>query len=203
MQLFYAKKGGAPVAVKESEFIPKPWVVLSTRYDADYRVFRLRADRAVSPRTGEAHDFFVFESPDWVNVIPVTEKDEVVMIRQYRHGLREVTLEIPGGLVEAGDRPEDAARRELLEETGYRAGEWRSLGWIHPNPAIQNNRCFTFLARRASPADVQRLDDEEDIGVLRVPLSSIPSLIREGRITHSLIIAAFYRLFMDQETQNV
>jgi 8-oxo-dGTP pyrophosphatase MutT (NUDIX family) len=183
--------------VKKSGSDPGPWKLLSSRHDADYRVFRLRTDRAVSPRTGEAHDFFVFESPDWVNVIPLTEKKEVVMIRQYRHGLREITLEIPGGLIEAGDRPEDAARRELLEETGYRAGEWQALGWVHPNPSIQNNRCFTYLARQACPAGAQRLDDKEDIGVLLVPLAFIPSLIREGRITHSLVVAAFYRYFME------
>ena len=180
--------------------MPKPWKILSSRYDTSYRVFHLRTDRAVSPRTGEAHDFFVLESADWVNVIPVTPADEVVMIRQYRHGLREVTLEIPGGLVEAGDRPGDAACRELLEETGYAAQSWVSLGYVHPNPAIQSNRCFTYLAESVYPAGEQKLDDKEDISVTLVPLAAIPHLIREGRITHSLIIAAFYRYFMERRS---
>jgi len=177
--------------------VPKAWKILSTRYDTSYRVFHLRTDRAVSPRTGEAHNFFVLESADWVNVIPVTAEGEVVMIRQYRHGLRDVTLEIPGGLVEAGDRPGEAGCRELLEETGYAARNWRSLGYVHPNPAIQNNRCFTYLAEGAYPAGNQKLDASEDIVVTLVPVDTVPRLIGEGKITHSLVIAAFYRYFME------
>jgi len=118
---------------------PKQWKLLSSRSDESYRVFNLRTDRARSPRTGKDHDFFVLESPPWVNIIPVTSDDNVVMIAQYRHGIRSVTLEIPGGLVEDGDTLEGAARRELQEETGYDGNDLISLGSVHPNPAIQNN----------------------------------------------------------------
>jgi ADP-ribose pyrophosphatase len=85
---------------------PKPWRVLSSRVNESFRIFNLRIDRAYSPRTQAAHDFYILESTDWVNVIPVTSRGEVVLIRQYRHGTREVTLEIPGGIVEHGDTPE-------------------------------------------------------------------------------------------------
>ena len=173
------------------------WEILSSQRDRSYRVFSLRTDRARSPRTGEAHDFFVLESSSWVNVIPITPDGEVVMVRQYRHGTRDVTLEIPGGLVEDHDTPEDAARRELYEETGYRAASLTSLGYVHPNPAIQNNRCYTFLAHDVFPAGAQDQDDKEDIQVVTRPLTDIRRLIREGEITHALVVVAFYRFFLE------
>jgi ADP-ribose pyrophosphatase len=176
---------------------PKPWPLISSRLDRSYRIFDLRMDRSVSPRTGEEHDFIVLESAPWVNVIALTDREEVVLIRQYRHGIREVTLEIPGGLVEDGDGPLAAAKRELLEETAYRSEEWIDLGYLHPNPAIQNNCCHTFLALGAKPAGAQSLDDKEDIAVVLKSLAEIPRLIREGGITHALVICAFWRFFME------
>ena len=181
----------------KKQMAPKPWKITSSKKDKSYRVFSLRTDRAISPRTGLDHDFFVLESSSWVNVIPVTPKDEVVLVRQYRHGIRDVTLEIPGGLVEAEDTPMEAAQRELSEETGYRASEIILLGRVHPNPAIQDNQCFTFLAKNVFLAGSQEQDEKEDIQVLVRPLSDIPRLIREGEITHSLVLAAFYRFYME------
>ncbi|VBB41468.1 Hydrolase, NUDIX family [uncultured Desulfatiglans sp.] len=176
---------------------PKHWEVLSSILDRSYRVFSIRTDRARSPRTGKAHDFFVLESSAWVNIIPLTSNGEVVLIRQYRHGIRDVTLEIPGGLVEAGDTPETAALRELREETGYHAGKAFELGTVHPNPAIQNNICYTYLANDVIPAGQQEQDDKEDIQVLLKPIEEVPALIRQGAITHALVLAAFYRYFME------
>ncbi|MCF8142757.1 MAG: NUDIX hydrolase [Deltaproteobacteria bacterium] len=176
---------------------PKPWKVVTSTWDMSYRVFNLRTDQAVSPRTGLTHPFFILESSPWVNVIPLTPKQEVVLVRQYRHGTRSVTLEIPGGLVEDSDTPEDAARRELLEETGYVAEEMSALGWVHPNPAILNNRCYTFLALNAVFSGARHQDDREDIEVLLRPLAAVRRLIREGEISHSLVVAAFYRFFME------
>lgn len=172
----------------------KPWTVLSSHRDKSYRVFALRTDQAQSPRTGEIYDFFVLESSPWVNIIPLTPDNQVVMVRQYRHGTRDITLEIPGGLVESGDTPESAAFRELREETGYEATVMEPLGFVHPNPAIQNNICYTFLARDVHPAGLQAQDEKEDIGVELVPLTEIPHLIREGIISHALVIVAFHKL---------
>jgi 8-oxo-dGTP pyrophosphatase MutT (NUDIX family) len=132
-----------------------------------------------------------------VNIIPLSPQNEVILIRQYRHGTRDVTLEIPGGLVEEDDSPEEAAERELFEETGFRASEIIPLGFVHPNPAIQNNRCYTFIAKDVFPDGEQSLDEKEDIEVLRRPVTEIPRLIKEGEITHSLVLAAFYRFFME------
>ncbi|MDD5168002.1 MAG: NUDIX hydrolase [Syntrophales bacterium] len=172
----------------------KKWEIISSVLDKSYRIFSLRTDRARSPRTGEAYDFFVIESSTWVNIIPLTPDEKVVMVRQYRHGIRDITLEIPGGLVEAVDTPEEAAFRELREETGYETSSMTSLGFVHPNPAIQNNLCYTYLARDAYPAGTQEQDEKEDIGIELIPLKDIPDLIRMGTISHALVIAAFHKL---------
>lgn len=177
--------------------MPKSWPVISSRLEHAFRIFSLRTDRSRSPLTGTEHDFVVLKSPAWVNVIPLSPAEEVILIRQYRHGIREVTLEIPGGLVEAKDTPLGAAKRELLEETGFRAESWVDLGFVHPNPAIHDNRCYTFLALGVTPAGPQSLDEKEDIEVLSRPLAEIPRLIREGEISHALVIAAFWRFFVE------
>jgi 8-oxo-dGTP pyrophosphatase MutT (NUDIX family) len=176
---------------------PRSWKVIASRRDASYRVFGIRTDKARSPRTGRDHHFHVLESPPWVNVIPLTEQNDIVMIQQYRHGIQGVTLEIPGGLVEAGDSPESAAVRELREETGYEGDDVILLGKVHPNPAIQNNDCYTYLIRNAVPVGRQRQDDKEDIEVVLYPVSAIRQLIQERTITHSLVIVAFYQYFME------
>jgi 8-oxo-dGTP pyrophosphatase MutT (NUDIX family) len=177
--------------------LPKSWPVVSSRLERAFRIFNLRTDRARSPLTGAEHDFVVLESAPWVNVIPLTRAEEVILIRQYRHGIRETTLEIPGGLVETADTPLAAAKRELLEETGCQGETWIELGYVHPNPAIQDNRCYTFLALGVTQAGPQALDEKEDIAVLLHPLADIPRLIREGEITHALVVAAFWRFFME------
>ena len=175
----------------------KPWTLISSYIDKSYRVFNLRTDRACSPRTNQTYDFYVLESPPWVNVIPLTPENDVVLIRQYRHGIRDITLEIPGGLVDPTDSPSEAACRELWEETGYREETLSPLGFVYPNPAIQNNLCYTFIARNVSRTGSLNQEDREDIEVVVRPLSDIPALIREGTISHALVIAAFCRYFME------
>jgi 8-oxo-dGTP pyrophosphatase MutT (NUDIX family) len=182
---------------KESPMSLKPWKRIDSRIERQFPIFDLRVDRALSPRTGLEHDFYILESADWVNIIPLTPEKEVVLIRQYRHGLQEITLEIPGGILEPGDSPLAAARRELSEETGYAEGEWRALDYVLPNPAFLNNRCYTFLARNVLLKSTQDQDEKEDIEILLKPLKQIPALIKDGVIRHSLIVAAFYRLFME------
>lgn len=130
-----------------------------------------------------------------MNVIALTDRHQVVLVRQFRAGTRSVTLEIPGGGVETHDGSAlVAARRELREETGCVARSWKRLGVVRPNPAFQVNRCTTYLARGCRLVGELMPDAGEDLVVELVPLPRIPGLIRSGRITHSLVIAAFHFL---------
>lgn len=170
------------------------WDKLESTPRDDYSVFGVRKDRTRSPETGREHDFYVIEADDWVNVIPLTPEGQVVCIRQYRHGTEEVTLEVPGGIVDPGEDPAEAARREMQEETGYDAEAIIPLGAVAPNPAIQDNQCYSFLAQEAYPASEQALDGAEEIEVMLVDLEDIPRLVTDGRITHALVVVAFYLL---------
>lgn len=166
------------------------WKKIGSRQRADFRFFRVREDRSVSPRTGAEHDFIVMEMNHWVNVVAVTAEGRFVAVRQYRHGTQETGLEIPGGVIETGEEPAVAAERELLEETGYSAEEIVPLGKVAPNPALQDNWCFSFLARGAHRTGGQMLDPGEDIDVVEIEPSEIRALIENGQINHGLVVVA-------------
>jgi 8-oxo-dGTP pyrophosphatase MutT (NUDIX family) len=165
---------------------------------ADCRVFKVRRDWSVRPGDDGEHDFYCIEVPDWINIIPLTPRDEVVMIEQYRHGTNEVTLEIPGGMVDEGETPRETAAREMLEETGYESREVTLLGRTRPNPAIQNNWIHTFLARDARFGHAPVFESTEHTVVRLVPLASVPALISDGTINHSLVVVGFYWLSLHQ-----
>jgi 8-oxo-dGTP pyrophosphatase MutT (NUDIX family) len=130
-----------------------------------------------------------------VNIIPITTANEVVLVRQFRHGLRDCTLEIPGGMVDQEDAsPLVAARREMIEESGYDSDKVERLGTIHPNPAIQNNCCHSFVAYDVERRYEPLFDSTEETEVVLVPLAAIPDLIRAGDITHALVVVAFHWL---------
>lgn len=171
-----------------------PWERTSTRLLGDYRVFSLHEERLRDPRSGRDHTFFVVRTGDWVNVVALTPDRDVVLVRQHRAGTASVTLEIPGGMVDPGESPAEAARRELVEETGYDARELVPIGVVHPNPALFDNRCHTFLALDAVRAGDQSLDEREHIQVSTAPLAEIDGLIDAGDITHALVVAAFQHL---------
>jgi ADP-ribose pyrophosphatase len=159
----------------------------------------LQVDLAQRSRGGEeAHEFVVLHSPDWVNVVPLTSDGQVVLIRQWRHGTGEVTLEIPGGLIDPGESPGVAGARELEEETGYQPDRMEPMGWVHPNPALFSNRCYTCLALGCKKVGPPRLEDTEQIQVELKPLEKLPELIKNGEISHSLVVVALFRYLMSR-----
>ncbi len=173
----------------------RAWQTLKRKRVLNHPV--LQVDLAERSRGDEpAHEFVVLHSPDWVNVVPVTSDGQVVLIRQWRHGTGELTLEIPGGLIDPGESPMIAGARELAEETGYEAGCMDPLGWVHPNPALFSNRCYTCLALDCKAVGPPRLEDTEQIEVELRPLAQVPELIQSGEISHSLVVAAFTRFWL-------
>lgn len=173
---------------------PDTWRRRSSDRVADCRVFAVRQDESVRTSDGRESAFFVIENPDWVNVIALTPDREVVLIEQFRHGIERTILEIPGGMVDDGEDPIVAAKRELVEETGYTSDNWRSLGKSHPNPAIQNNTIFHLLALDCVKTSATEFDEHESIVVKLELLRSVHDLIASGTIDHSLVVAAFYYL---------
>jgi 8-oxo-dGTP pyrophosphatase MutT (NUDIX family) len=170
----------------------RPWSRRDRASILETPIFRLERHRLISPRTGHEHDFFVLDTPDWCNIVPLTDDGRVVMVRQQRHGIGLETLELPGGMVDPTDPdPGAAARRELREETGYEARTVEPIGVIAPNPAMMSNRCHSFLARGVERAGTPELDGGEDIAVVTVPLADIPELVRRGEICHALVVVAF------------
>lgn len=172
-----------------------PWTFLYSKIIHACRIFTLKQEGYRSPRTGKDHDFYLLDSSHWVNVIPLTPDGKVILVKQYRMGTKDFSLEIPGGMLDAGDHPAGAAARELLEETGYAGEEPILLGIVHPNPAMQTNRCYTYLIKNVVFKTPPQQDSTEDIEVQSAPLHDIPRLIHEGKITHALVIAAFYWYF--------
>jgi 8-oxo-dGTP pyrophosphatase MutT (NUDIX family) len=171
----------------------KPWTKLTSQPAGDFRIFRIRSDRKISPRTHREHDFVVIDSFNWVNVIALTQDRQLVMVEQYRHGSDTVELEIPGGVMDVTDSsPEATGARELREETGYEGDTPIRIGHIFPNPAIMSNTCYSVLIENCRCLHPVEFDHGEDIITRLVPVAEIPALVAAGKIQHALVVVALY-----------
>ena len=165
-----------------------PWKILESHHLHE----NVRIDKCELPN-GKMIDGFVLEYRDWVTVIALTKNKDVVMIRQYRHGAQKIILEIPGGSMDPGDtNSEEAARRELLEETGYTSDKFIPIGCVSPNPANQTNLIYSFLALDAVKTHPQHLDDTEEIEVLLKPLNEVIGMARSGELIQSMQVSAVF-----------
>lgn len=171
---------------------PRPWKVVKTGPRHDYHVLRVGEDVFADPRGGEERRRVIIDADEWCNVVPLTRDGNVILIKQFRFGSRQVSLELPGGVVDRGEDPAGAVARELEEETGHRAGRIAPIGAYWSNPAHFTNRVHAFVA-----IDCERLhdghpDDGEDLAIEIVPRASIASLVREGRISHALMLSSLH-----------
>jgi len=179
---------------------PRPWQVLSREYIHRKRWLTIRQDHVRLPGGNEIGEYWVSEHPDWVNVVAITRQDEIVLVRQYRHGIEGVHFELPAGVVDAEDTgAETAARRELREETGYAGGRWSRLMTISANPALQDNRVHCFLAEEVELAGPATHEATEDIRVHVVPVDDVIALIDDGDMMQALNIAPLTRYLLSRK----
>ena len=154
------------------------------------RYFSLRSDRLRLPDGGIKDPYFVLERPDAAIIVPITANDEVVLVRQYRPPLEMMELGLPAGLVEEGERPQEAARRELAEETGHTGGEWEPLGTLASSPSLKDNWAYLFLARGVEETTAPDPDEHELVEVVRVPVAELRGLVDSDNIVSSSGVAA-------------
>lgn len=169
------------------------WKILKSSYSFICPWLRVRKDCVVLPSGFEMEDFYVLESNDWVNVIAITEDGYFIVEKQYRHGIGRVCFELPAGNVSKGEAPLDAAKRELLEETGYTGGDWKCFCTLAPNASGMNNLCYTFLATGVKRVASPHLEKSEDIRVFLMTLNEIENLLIEESIIEAVMQAPLWR----------
>lgn len=185
---------------EEFNFRIEPWSIVKENKEYTTPIFNLfkRTLRLVTDNETAEGDFYVLDAPEWINVVALTSDGEIILVEQYRFGIEEPTLEIPGGMVDDGEQPLEAARRELLEETGYRSDSWTKLGRASANPAIMNNFTHMYLAEKCVFEGGDNPDEHERIHVHRLPLEEFLDLAGNGTVHHSIVLAAVARYLLRQ-----
>jgi 8-oxo-dGTP pyrophosphatase MutT (NUDIX family) len=169
---------------------PAPWELLRSEHLADYEMFAVRRDRARSPRNGTEQDFHVAEAPDGVTLVATTAAGELVLVEQFRHPLRRVTLETPSGVMDPGESPVQAGLRELREETGYVAGHAEHVGTLTLNPSWQTTRVHVVVVRDARPRAEPEPDEAEDLRVRLLLAGEVERRVAAGEIDACVSVAA-------------
>ena len=171
------------------------WKLLNSEYVLQNDWFAVRADRCEMPNGRLVEPYFVIESQSYVNVVPVTVAGEILFVRLYRHGLGQTVLETPGGLIDAEESARAAARRELLEETGYACTAIQPIGSGSPDPARYSYQAYYFLATDVTPVAAPRWDDTEEMELLKLPIPQVKQMLLAGEIVDSVQQSAlFYAL---------
>jgi 8-oxo-dGTP pyrophosphatase MutT (NUDIX family) len=173
----------------------KPWEVLRSEPGPDLILFQARYDWVRNPRNAKSMKAVILECPDWVNVVALTPEKNVLIVQQYRFGVGRTTLEIPAGIVERGETSEQAAVRELKEETGFTATRWSYLGWVDTNSAFLDNRCHQWLALDVVQTAIPELDEGEEISVMELSPEEIRAEIERGTMRNSLSLLSLARVF--------
>ena len=171
------------------------WKTLESRYIIERPWLTARVDTVQLPNGSVNPEHYVLEYPDWVNVTAITSEGQFVFVRQYRHAFDEVLLELCAGVSEPGERPVEAAKRELLEETGYGGGDWSLTMTIGQNPSICNNLTYCFLAQGVEKIDTQHLDASEDIEVVLLSRDQVYDMLRCDEMKQALMAAPLWRYF--------
>ena len=177
----------------------KKWKILSSEYLVRRPWLTARRDVAELPDGRINREYYVLEYPDWVNIIAVTQEGQIVMERQYRHALGKTCYELPCGVIEAGETPLEAAKRELLEETGYAGGEWQEWMTLSPNPATSTNLAHSFLATGVEKVSGQHLDATEDIDVYLLDQDYVRDLLQNNQILQALMAAPLWKYFYEKD----
>lgn len=173
--------------------VPTPWTPIDSTEIVNDRWLRLTADRCVTADGTLIEPYYVVHERDWVQVVAMTKDARILVVRQFRHAARVVCVEFPGGIVDEGETPLQAAQRELLEETGHRAADWRFIGSSYANPARQTNSVHVFLAEGVVHVSEQQLDHGEELTWESLAVEELERLIDSGEFSHALHVAAFYR----------
>ena len=168
---------------------PARWERRGERVIASTRIFEVRGVEFHHPVRKVDREFSVIAAPDWCNVIALTADGRLVLVRQFRYGTNEFSLEIPGGVIDLGEDPVAAGVRELREETGFVGGSARLLASVHANPAMLNNRCHFVFGDGAVRSAELEWDRDEEIEVSTAPVEQVLAWARSGKITHSLVVA--------------